>query len=628
MERYFRGAAGYTGGIAMPKLSAHRPPTKDDNTSAARVYSHGAFPQADGSTRFSLWAPDAHTVEVSFSDGHHHELHPKGEGWYSAIVDCVAGTSYRYIINGKLRVPDPAARLQHGDAHGLSCVVDQAYPWKTESWRGLPWHHTILYELHVGLAGGFNKVEKLLPSLARLGVTAIELMPINEFPGTRNWGYDGVLPFAPEASYGTPAELKSLIDTAHSLGLMVFLDVVYTHFGPDGNYLGKYASGFFRDDLQTPWGAAMDFRKPEVRDFFCENALMWILDYRFDGLHLDAAHVINDTDFLVELAERVRTAVAPERHVHLILENKNNSASLLQRGFDAQWNTDGHDVLHQLLTGEDDGYHADVATSATAKLARCLREGFIYQGEPGQDRGEPSAHLSPTAFVLFLQNHEQVGNRDLGERLTQMAHPDALKATIALLLLCPMIPLLFMGEEWGAKRPFWYFTDHEDDLAKAVRDGRRADFAQADKHNHLSLRQPVPDPNAISTFLESRIDFTAEPGDGLERGLSAEYLSEQERWWDFYKQLLELRSDNIIPHLPGTCSTNVTVIAPQALCAQWMLGNGNLLDIYLNLSDAPVNAAPPWEDHPILFSHNVQERDYQQGILSPYSALVTLRAEA
>jgi maltooligosyltrehalose trehalohydrolase len=590
----------------------------------AGIYSHGAFPQPDGTTRFSLWAPDADKVEVSLGDGRLFALEQMGDGWYGTVIECLAGTSYRYVINGNVRVPDPAARLQHGDVHGLSCVVNQAYPWQTDSWQGLPWHHTILYELHVGLMGGFSKVEKRLPSLARLGITAIELMPINEFPGTRNWGYDGVLPFAPEASYGTPEELKSLIDTAHSLGIMVFLDVVYNHFGPDGNYLGEYASGFFRHDMHTPWGAAIDFRKREVRDFFCENALMWILDYRFDGLRLDAVHAISEKDFLVELAGRVRSAIAPGRHVHLILENEDNTASLLQQGFNAQWNDDGHNVLHHLLTDEDEGYYADFAKSSTAKLARCLREGFIYQGESthtGRSRGEPSAHLPPTAFVLFLQNHDQIGNRALGERLTQISDPEALKAAIVLLLLAPMIPLLFMGEEWGAKRPFLYFTDHEDELAKAVRDGRRAEFAMFTKFNDSSMRQQIPDPNAISTFLNSRIDM---PSD-LDNDLTAGYISDQERWWDFYKQLLVLRHREIIPHLPGAHSTGVTIIASRALCAEWMLGNGSHLSIYINLSDSPVTASPLWADYQVLFSHHLPESNYQQGILPPGSALAIIR---
>jgi len=582
----------------------------------AELYSHGAFPQPDGTTRFSLWAPDADKVVVSLGDKREKEMDSVGGGWYQAVVDkCDAGTDYRYIINDKTQVPDPAARLQYG---ALSCVVDQKYPWKTESWQGLAWHYTVLYELHVGLIGGFEKVEKLLPSLARLGITAIELMPIGEFPGTRNWGYDGVLPFAPDTSYGTPDELKRLIDTAHGLGMMVLLDVVYNHFGPDGNYLGEYASEFFRDDIETPWGAAIDFRKPEVCNFFCENALMWILDYRFDGLRFDAVHAISEKDFLVELAKRVRSAIHPDRHVHLILENEDNTASLLQQGFDAQWNDDAHNVLHHLLTSEDEGYYADFAISPTVKLARCLSEGFIYQGElshTGRNRGEPSAHLPPTAFVLFLQNHDQVGNRAFGERLTEIADPDALRAATVLLLLSPMIPLLFMGEEWGIKRPFLYFTDHKTDLAVAVRDGRQAEFARVGK---LKCNRQIPDPNAIRTFLDCRLPvdlFSQQSGD---------LLSDHEGWWEFYQQLLSIRHLEIIPHLPGARSAGVTVMARGAVCAIWMLGNGSQLCIYLNLSDSSVNASPLWHGQ-VLFNYHLAVKDYLQGILSGHSSLVILR---
>jgi maltooligosyltrehalose trehalohydrolase len=579
-------------------------------------YSFGAFPQPDGTTHFSLWAPDAYKVAVRLADGREKELDSMGGGWYRTVVDCVAGTAYRYIIDDRIPVPDPAARLQQGK---LSCVVKHhGYPWKTESWQGLAWHHTIIYELHVGLMGGFSKVEKFLPSLAQLGITAIELMPISEFPGTRNWGYDGVLPFAPESSYGTPDELKSLIDTAHSLGMMVFLDVVYNHFGPDGNYLGEYASEFFRDDIDTPWGAAIDFRKPEVRNFFCENALMWIIDYRFDGLRLDAIHTISEKDFLIELATRVRSAIDPDRHVHLILENEDNSASLLEQGFDAQWNDDGHNVLHHLLTNEDHGYYADFATSATTKLARCLSEGFVYQGEmshTGRHRGEPSAHLPPTAFVLFLQNHDQVGTRVYGERLTQIANPDALKAATVLLLLSPMIPLLFMGEEWGVKHPFLYFTDHKTDLAIAIHEARCAHFKE---FNHV-MDRPIPDANAISTFLDCRIDI---PPDLFSK--QTEHLSDQEHWRDFYQQLLAIRHLQIIPHLPGARSAGVTIIAQGAVCAIWLLGNGSQLSIYLNLSQSAVKASPYWGKDPVLFSFRLPEQDYQQGILPAYAALVTL----
>ena len=585
------------------------------NPTTAPIYSHGALPESDGTTRFSLWAPDADTVTLILGDGRQFELDYQQDGWRCAVVECVAGTGYRYSINGKLEVPDPAARQQQGDVHGWSCVLDQDYPWQMREWKGRPWMETVIYELHVGLIGGFSKVEQILPSLAHLGITAIELMPINEFPGTRNWGYDGVLPFAPEASYGTPEELKHLIDTAHSLGLMVFLDVVYNHFGPDGNYLGEYASGFFRHDIHTPWGAAIDFRKREVRDFFCENALMWINDYRFDGLRLDAVHAISEKDFLVELAERVRRSVPAERHVHLMLENEDNSASLLQQGFNAQWNDDGHNILHYLLTGEEEGYYADFAKSATPKLARCLREGFIYQGEMSHNdrqRGESSAHLPPTAFVLFLQNHDQVGNRAFGERLTQIADPDALKAATVLLLLSPMIPLLFMGEERGATNPFFYFTDHEDDLAKAVRDGRRSEFSKFAKFNDPEVRQKIPDPNAIDTFRTSKIEL--EPEDAA-----------QQDWRDFYQQLLALRHSDIIPHLAGARSTDVTIMAPHAVRAAWVLGNGSHLSIYLNLSPLPVTANPPWDADPILFSHRLSKQDYQDGDLPPRSAVAFIR---
>ena len=425
----------------------------------ARLQKRGTPLSQEATTQFSLWAPDASAVAVKLDNGQLHDLQPLADGWFSRLVPCGAGTGYKFVINGRLEVPDPASRAQVDDVLGMSCVLDQdAYVWQTTAWRGRPWHEAIIYELHVGLLGGFAETEVILPHLVELGVTAIELMPLNEFPGTRNWGYDGAEIFAPEGSYGTPDELKHLIDTAHRLGLMVIIDVVYNHFGPEGNYLGQYAKGFFREDIQTPWGAAIDFRRREVRDFFCENALMWLEDYRADGLRLDAVHAISEKDFLVELAERVSSAIPTNRHIHLILENEGNNASLLEQGFDAQWNDDGHNILHHLLTGEKEGYYSEFIESPTTKLARFLGEGFIFQGEKsrhGHARGEPSGHLPPTAFVLFLQNHDQVGNRALGERLIDLTDEDSLKVAGILLLLSPMVPLLFMGEEWGTRKPFF-----------------------------------------------------------------------------------------------------------------------------------------------------------------------------
>ncbi|MDB5842246.1 MAG: treZ, partial [Herminiimonas sp.] len=381
----------------------------------------GAQLLAPDRTRFRLWAPSAKAVSVELSGLAPAPLAPQADGWYQAEVRCGAGTRYKYRVcaqdGSELAVPDPASRAQDGDVHDASIVVDpQAYEWRNPSWSGRPWHETVLYELHAGAFGGFDGVAARLPELAALGITAVELMPIADFPGARNWGYDGVLPFAPDAAYGTPEQLKSLIDTAHELGMMVFLDVVYNHFGPDGNYLGAYAAPFFRDDINTPWGQAIDFRRREVRDFFTANALYWLQEYRFDGLRFDAVHAISEQDWLPEMAQRVRAAIDPRRHIHLVLEHDGNAASLLgatpEKGrlFDAQWNDDSHHVLHVMLTGEDGGYYEDYAQGASSRLARCLAEGFVYQGEPsphrnGEPRGETSAHLPPTSFVMFLQNH-------------------------------------------------------------------------------------------------------------------------------------------------------------------------------------------------------------------------------
>jgi hypothetical protein len=327
--------------------------------------------------------------------------------------------------------------------------------------------------------------------LAALGITAIELMPVAQFPGQRNWGYDGVFPYAPAHAYGGPAALRAFIEAAHDAGLSVLLDVVYNHFGPQGNHLRDYARGFFRDDRSTPWGEAIDFRQPWVRRFFIDNALMWLRDYGFDGLRLDAVHAIDDDRFLQQLADEVR-AVAP--HAHLVLENERNQARWLRGAYQGQWNDDFHNALHVMLTGEQEGYYAAYAGRAEALLARCLAEGFAWQGEPdlrGDPRGEPSADLSPARFVVFAQNHDQVGNRAFGERLSMLTDPAPLRAALALTLLTPMIPLLFMGEPWQAQSPFLFFTDYAPPLDEAVREGRRREFA---------VSAPLPTPPRARVF--------------------------------------------------------------------------------------------------------------------------------
>lgn len=580
-------------------------------------------------TRFRLWAPDAKSVKVEIPGLAQIAMHGAENGFFECDIYCGAHTGYRFRIDGSMAVPDPAARCQAVDVHDLSIVCDpRDYLWQCDDWQGRPWHEMVIYELHVGCCHGFIGVEQRLQELAELGITAIELMPINDFPGRRNWGYDGVLPFAPDVSYGTPDELKHLIDSAHRLGLCVYLDVVYNHFGPDGNFLPAYASSFFNPAKSSPWGAAIDFSQTWVRRFFTENALYWLLEYRFDGLRFDAAHQIDDAGWLDEMAAEVRARVEPGRHIHLMLENEHNRAEHL-RGFskensagakqnvmaakinliegragrsglfDAQWNDDGHNVLHVLLTGEHDSYYRNYSENPAQKLARCLSEGFIYQGDDfsyqsenqtlqQRPRGTRSAHLPPTAFVLFLQNHDQIGNRAFGERLTTLLSngglsneslsdesvgEEKLRAAITLLLLSPQIPLLFMGEEWGAATPFLFFTDFFDDLAAAVREGRRREFAALPAFADSHQRETIPDPNAVSTYTMSLLNQ-----DEKNRQPHARYLQ-------FYKQLLALRRTSITPHLPGCQSLGATAINDSAVFASWRLGNGEILHIITNFGD-------------------------------------------
>lgn len=580
------------------------------------TWPHGAIMLDAEHTQFALWAPDAFYVSVELEHGQSLPLLPQADGWFVINTRCPAGTTYRFNIDGELQVPDPASRAQAGGLDQPSVVVDpHAYPWQHSTWLGRPWNEAVIYELHVGALGGFQAVERHLARLVELGITAIELMPIAQFPGERNWGYDGVLHYAPQASYGSPEQLKQLIDTAHGHGLAVILDVVYNHFGPDGNYLNRYAKGFFNEDKHTPWGAAIDFRRREVRDFFIDNALMWLLEYRFDGLRFDAVHAIESPDFLQEMAQRIRQQIDPARHVWLMLENEHNQASLLEQGYDAQWNDDGHNALHVLLTGETDAYYADYAHNPSEQLARSLSQGFVFQGHlnrHGKPRGEPSGHLPPSAFILFLQNHDQIGNRAFGERLHQLAHPDALKAATALLLLSPMIPLMFMGDECGAEQPFLFFTSHHGELAGLVREGRRNEFADFSAFTDPHKREQIPDPNAPLTFESSRPLLTA--GSSTIENL--------------YRQLLQIRHRQIIPRLPGAQALGAEALADRAVSARWLLGDGSLLRIDLNLGGTPV-VHTPQADADVLYEHPPLSADLlRQGTLAPYCALVTLKAAA
>ncbi|WP_158927386.1 malto-oligosyltrehalose trehalohydrolase [Acidisphaera sp. S103] len=538
----------------------------------------GAKRLDDGAVRFRLWAPAQETVSVAIESGDLLPMRRDAGGWFEATARVPDGTRYRYRLADGMMVPDPASVEQADDVHDASVVRTQPFAWRHPDWHGRPWTETVLYEVHPGSAGGFRGIRNDLPRLKDLGITAIELMPVNDFPGKCNWGYDGVLPYAPDSTYGSPDELKELVDAAHGLGLMMFLDVVYNHFGPDGNYLHAYAPQFFRDDVMTPWGPAIDFRRPEVRDYFIGNVLMWLTEYRFDGLRFDAVHAIQEQDWVVEMAAIVRATVNPERYVHLVLEH-HNAGSLLRKIAAAQWNDDGHNVLHVLLTDEDGGYYADYAADPAARLARVLAEGWAYQGERSAylkaPRGEPSADLPPYAHVLFLQNHDQIGNRAFGERLTTLTAPAALEAAIALQMLCPQIPLLFMGEETASATPFLFFTDHHAELADAVREGRRQEFAGFAAFADPDKRERIPDPNAAETFAAS----VPRPASPVRFAL--------------YRALIALRMKEIVPRLAGTTSLGAEPIGPKAVLARWRLGDGACLTIVVNLDADAVAFATP-----------------------------------
>ncbi|HEY0384192.1 MAG TPA: malto-oligosyltrehalose trehalohydrolase, partial [Candidatus Elarobacter sp.] len=555
-------------------------------TRHAHAMPFGAELQDDG-VAFRLWAPSRDRAAVVV-DGAEHAMERRDGGWFERTVrNARAGSRYAFTFPGvDVRVPDPASRFQPGGVHAPSEVVDpRAHVWQQSGWRGRPWHEVVLYELHVGTftpEGTYAAAAARLDDLADLGVTAVELMPLAQPAGDRNWGYDGVLPFAPQRAYGTPAELKAFVDAAHARGLCVFLDVVYNHFGPEGNYLHAFAEPFFTDRHHTPWGAAInvDARHAEVvREFFVQNSLYWLREYRFDGLRYDAVHEIRDDaprPFLDELAARVRAGVEPGREVHLVLENDANEARWLDR-YDAQWNDDAHHAFHVLATGESDGYYRDYAREPARLLARALAEGFAYQGEAsehrgGAARGEPSAALPSTAFVDFLQNHDQIGNRALGERISALAPDGAVRAAAAVLLLAPAIPLLFMGEEWAASAPFLFFADFGAELALAVTEGRRREFAAWPAFANPATRDRIPDPQDPATMQASvlRWDERAQPRHAAMLAL--------------YGELLALRARLIVPRLAsGAHGDGYELLGGTAFRVAWRFGDGARLAVIANL---------------------------------------------
>lgn len=545
----------------------------------------GADPVGTGRWRFSIWAPAAESATV-IVEGRVIPLHRYAEGYWRAETRANAGDTYLFRVDGHT-LPDPAARAQSGDVAASSRLVDPCdYQWKT-NWAGRDWEEAVLYELHLGTftqGGTFRTAEAELPRLAALGITCIELMPVGQFPGTRGWGYDGVLPYAVHPSYGSPEEMKHFVEVAQGLGLMVILDVVYNHFGPQGFHLSSIAPVFARGD-KTAWGDAIDFTRPPLRRFFIENALMWLQEYRLDGLRLDATDQIRDAsdpELLVELAHAVR-GFGFDRPIHLTTEDNRNITRLHAPDanlYTAEWNDDYHHAVHCLLTGEDHDYYATYARDPLSDLCTALAEGYVEQGQPRPPRdglrGEPSAHLPYPAFVNFNQNHDQTGNRAGGERLVVLACEEAARVAHALLLLAPFTPLLFMGEERGVASPFLYFCDYAGEMAEAIRKGRLAEYP------HFAA-QDMPDPNDPATFAASR----PEPDERAKT------------WESLTAELLALRHSLIVPLVKSgrAAPARVEAQGKRSLLAEWLFTAGTLR-IAANLGavpDAPVRAdAPTW----------------------------------
>lgn len=607
---------------------------------------------ADGRFCFRLWAPAAGSavgaglgrypqLKLHFGGREHViAMEPQADGWYWHCSEIARpGDRYCYQLSNGLCVPDPASRFQPLDVHGPSEVVDpEAFVWNDGDWRGRPWPEAVFYELHVGTfspSGDFAGVEARLDALRDLGVTAIELMPVADFPGRWNWGYDGALLFAPDSRYGTPDDFKRLVRAAHGRGLMVFLDVVYNHFGPEGNYLHCYAPEFFHPDRHTPWGAAMDFsgaRCAVVREFFIANALFWLIEYGLDGLRLDAVDRIvddSDPDILDELAARVRAAPGLRgREVHLVLENDHNEARRYRRdaagrslAFTAQWNDDLHHALHAALTAEADGVYQDYADAPLERLGKALAEGFCYQGESsafrgGRQRGTPSAHLPPLAFVNFLQNHDQVGNRGFGERLEHLIPARSFEAALALVLLAPPPPLLFMGQEFAASTPFLFFCDLEAGLMDQVSAGRRGEFASQAAFADAESLCAIPEPGDRGTFLASCLDWTAREGaPGRER-------------LQLHTHLLRLRFEYIVPLLPRLpTGGDWQRVGQTGLAWRWRCATGECLYLSANLglTQQPVanNARTSWPVVPDcdrttpIYEHPVSQRRSGQEVCLP-----------
>ena len=541
--------------------------------------------------RFRLWAPRQSRIQLQCR-GREWPMNRLDQGWFECEVPGAdAGDLYQFLLEDGQAVPDPASRFQPQDVFGPSEVIDPlGYEWRDLGWNGFPWEETVITEIHVGTftpEGTFAAAARKLPLLKDAGINCVELMPLADFPGAFGWGYDGVLLFAPDSTYGRPEDLKAFIDTAHGLSMMVILDVVYNHFGPEGNLFPNYAP--ILSSRKTDYGQAINTDEDyseTAREFFLSNARYWLNEYRFDGLRLDAVHEIKDASdrhLLEELVAQLR-ATTDGRHTPIIVENADNCAGWLERRRDgkpkhytAQWADDIHHALHAVTTGETFGYYADFENRVDL-AARALAEGFGWQGEylehEGRHKGEPSGHLPPTAFVSFLQNHDHLGNRKQGERLSQLIEPQLMRALTGLLLLSPQIPLLFQGDEWGSSTPFCYFADFKGELADKVRQSRKEQLKDA---SHDPARGPAPDPISREAFTIGKLDWSER-----ERERGRAMLA-------FHRDLLALRRREITPrlkHIGGSAST-YRVVGPRAFHVQWRMGDKTTLHALVNLDRQP-----------------------------------------
>lgn len=557
--------------------------------------SWGAEIQADGSVLFRLWAPGQQQITLRIAEGDH-PMHAMGEGWYELQLSHIAhGTPYHYLLADGTLVPDPASRAQQSAVNGPSLVIDpRHYVWQHPNWSGRPWEETVVYELHIGTftpEGTFQAAIKKLPELKALGITMIEVLPVSQFGGTRGWGYDGVLLYAPQASYGSPDDFKAFVDAAHAHGLSVVLDIVLNHFGPEGNYLPLLAPAFFHQERMTPWGAGIAYDVDAARRYIIEAPLYWLQEFHLDGLRFDAIDQIEDSSSkhaLIEIAERIRRDIT-DRPIHLTTEDCRNVTFLHPRDkqgnaplFTGEWNDDFHNAIHVFATGETHAYYQDFADVPEKLIARILTEGFAYQGEispqSGQRRGVPSAGQPPVAFVDFIQNHDQVGNRAQGDRLITLAGTERTKVLLATLLLSPHIPLLFMGEEFGETHPFLFFTDFHGDLAKAVREGRAREFT-----GHAGHDSDVPDPNDEQTFIRSKLDW------------NKLHSVEGKAWLTFTHGLLQLRQRHIVPLLASAAghSGKVVKTAKGFVAVSWSFPAGELsMALNIGKSAQPLPALP------------------------------------